>query len=214
MAKRGRKRKSTKKRVFKYNNALIGLFFIIYTFPKKTVFFKFIFIFIFVGFCVLFFVPEKELMGFIGERFYRYELLQDESADNGFFYNYLKSEDVKIPPLSIGTFFGVGMLSGISGNGYHVNVDGGFLRFYSAFGLPTTILYYFFVFGTFRILARKQKNRICKFIMYLFSLILIISEFKEPSFLSIWSLTIYFSTALLFDKSFHRSNYFMCKQES
>ena len=26
MAKRGRKRKSTKKRVFKYNNALIGLF--------------------------------------------------------------------------------------------------------------------------------------------------------------------------------------------
>ncbi len=82
-------------------------------------------------------------MGFIGERFYRYELLQDESADNGFFYNYLKSEDVKIPPLSIGTFFGVGMLSGISGNGYHVNVDGGFLRFYSAFGLPTTILYYF-----------------------------------------------------------------------
>ena len=29
MAKRGRKRKSTKKRVFKYNNALIGLFLVL-----------------------------------------------------------------------------------------------------------------------------------------------------------------------------------------
>lgn len=179
--------------------ALIGLFFIIYVSPKKTVFLKFIFTMLFIGLCVFLFVPEKELMGFIDERFGRYEYLQDESVDNGFFYNYFVSEDVHIPPLSIDTFFGVGMLSGTSGNGYIVNIDGGFLRFYSAFGLPITIMYYFFLMNTFWKLARNQKNNICKFIMYLFYIFIIIAEFKEPSFLSIWSLTLYFSLALILD---------------
>lgn len=88
--------------------------------------------------------------------------------------------NMKIPPLSFETFFGTGVLRGTSYLGSWVQNDSGYIKSYFSMGLLMSIFFYLsIIFNSFKIIS-KIKKRKTKNLFYLFLIILIFIEFKEP----------------------------------
>jgi len=141
---------------------------------------------------------NKNVSSFFEDRYGRMNKLFENSRDqgflnNGFFDDYLHGQDNTLPPLSIETLIGIGVSSGTAGNGIKVNIDGGYLRVYAAYGLLLALFFYFFVFGKMYGLSRRTKNREVKLTLLLTLIMLIVAEYKEWTFYGtpyIWLFTL------------------------
>ena len=137
---------------------------------------------------------------FISERFKRYISLSEDRGEE-FFTEYFSGENTMIPPLNSGTFWGGGLLSGTSGNGYTVHVDGGFLRLYAAIGVLGVMAFYFFNIKYMYKASSNIKERNVKLTCLLFLLILLIGETKENVLIMGWSVSLYYVSVLCAYKS-------------
>lgn len=115
--------------------------------------------------------------------FTRFLDLKASGIYDGFVVGYLQVEGYStggIPPLSLNTIIGTGIISGISGNGIYVNADGGFFKTYAALGLVMAIVVYLFIFSILRKSNRNvsNNNRMIGGILFAF---MILAELKEPT---------------------------------
>lgn len=143
------------------------------------------------------FISSRSSSGFLNERYSRYVDLKDNGFRGDFFDGYIGASDTYYPKLSVETFFGTGMLSGKSGRGDVVNVDGGPLRVYSAIGLLLTIFVYLFII---RIMIRVSNiilKRKGQYLLFTLSVLLLMGDFKEPTLFSAWTMPMFFSFAYL-----------------
>lgn len=119
---------------------------------------------------------------------------------NSFFKWYLFGETTKIPELNWMSMIGIGITSGISGNGIAVNVDGGFLRMYAALGLPAAVVYYWIslkmLIKNINIITQKQN----KIVAIGFFLVLLIGEFKEFYFYTRYMIILFFIFTILCER--------------
>lgn len=109
-----------------------------------------------------------------------------------FFSAYFYSTTTVIPELTWKTFFGTATVSGMSGNGVFVNADGGFVRMYTAIGLPFCVIYYcLFVYLLLK-MTFKQKSREALVIDVALFVCLVLLEFKEMHFTAGTFVTLFF----------------------
>ncbi len=111
-----------------------------------------------------------------------------EHGSNSFFLAYF---DNKVPPISLHTIIGTGIISGDIGNGTMIIADGGFFRMYTALGLPLSIILYLVVFGTIFKHFLKAKESPIKYTILIFLCYLLIGEIKEPYLYTNYMLVIY-----------------------
>ena len=139
---------------------------------------------------------------FFDARFGRFDQLQGEGIetwiDRGYLGNSEKSTTI-IPPISWKTLLGTAIVSGKSGNGVEVNVDGGYIRQYVAFGLPLAVFFYFYIFSHFIRVSLKSKNRVSKYTLLYTTVVIAIGEFKEPYIYSIIPWSTFYIIAILSD---------------
>lgn len=178
---------------------VLGMYFIIRSLTSKQIVKMVITLFTFVF--LIFLIPKELLDDFISTRFYRYSELFESGLKQNFFDAYFHGSTTIIPPINLETILGTGMLSGISGNGYRVNVDGGFLRTYSAIGLPLTIVFYTWLFYQMYSIYRFSRNQIDKQSILLLIIVLLVAEFKEMTFVTVWSLSMFYSVSILVYKT-------------
>lgn len=105
---------------------------------------------------------------------------------------------MNIPPLTIETFFGTGMIYGITPSGLILNHDAGYVRMYTAIGLVGCVAYYGIIYGYYLSIVNKVKNKTDKRIYLFFLFAIIIGEMKEP-FLGKTPITIILSCILLLE---------------
>ena len=134
---------------------------------------------------------------FLSERYSRMSDLKETGLRKNFFDGYFSGSYI---PLELETLFGVGVVSGLSGNGYLVNIDGGFLRIYSAIGPILSICVYAYLYRsilkTSSIFARKSE----KYFMWLFFVFFVIADFKEITFFLVYPMCIFFVSAILMER--------------
>lgn len=143
-------------------------------------------------------LSNKEISNFFYERFYRMNDLVESSRNEGFFNNsffedYMHNPDNILPPLSIETMIGLGVPSGVAGNGIRVNIDGGYLRIYATYGLILALFFYFFVFGNMLKIVKSEKLKVNRQTLLLIVTMLMVSEYKEWTFYGtpfIWLFTL------------------------
>lgn len=145
---------------------------------------------------------------FIEERYHRYDYLKDGIYES-FLGGYFEGDK---PPLSFNTFWGVGMLSGKSGNGYVVNIDGGPQRIYSAIGLVLCIFVYFVILTIMYRNTKLCKSPDDRYFMYLLFVIYMISDFKEITYFLVYPVAIYFTIAFLMEKKYLDNSCLISKQ--
>ena len=156
------------------------------------------------GILIVNIVDTGKYDSFISERFKRYIFLSEDRGEE-FFTDYFSGENTVIPPLNSDTFWGGGLISGTSGNGYTVHVDGGFLRLYAAIGVLGVFLFYFFNVKYMFKASSNIKERNVQLTCLLFLLILLIGETKENVLIMGWSVSLYYACVLCAYKS-HRNN--------
>lgn len=142
-------------------------------------------------------VSTGQYDAFLSERYKRMQDLQQSGVNESFLQAYFSGS---YPPLCADTFFGVGMVSGISGNGYLVQIDGGPLRIYSAIGLLFSVLAYWFLLKIMIKNIKLLNNGNDKNLMWLIIAIYIIADFKEMTFFIVWPMCIYFVIAILLER--------------
>ena len=155
---------------------------------------------IFIGILLINLVDTGKYDTFISERFKRYISLKENKGEE-FFTDYFSGENTTIPPLNSDTFWGGGVISGTSGNGYTVRVDGGFLRLYGAIGILGVLSFYFFNIKYMYKATSNIKDRNGKWTCLLFLLILLIGETKENVLIMGWSISLYYACLLCAYKS-------------
>jgi len=144
-------------------------------------------------------LSNKDVLSFLDERYYRMTSLAEESRDGGFlkssfFYNYLHGEGSVLPEISLSTLIGTGVPSGIAGNGVKVNIDGGYLRLYVAYGLLLAVFFYLYLFRGMIRVARKENDMDVRYTLVLTTVMLIMAEYKEWIFYSspfIWLFCVF-----------------------
>ncbi len=158
------------------------------------------FVLFFISVLLINVVDTSKFDSFINERYKRYNNLNEDKGEE-FFTEYFSGENTKIPPLNKDTFWGGGVLSGTSGNGYTVNVDGGFLRLYAAIGILGVLLFYLFNIKYMYKATSNIKDKYAKWTCLLFLLILLIGEAKENVLIMGWSVSLYYASLLCAYKS-------------
>lgn len=148
-------------------------------------------------FLIVFLFSSQKYSRFVEERFFRYESLK-EGGSQGFFNAYFYGDNALYPPINADTFWGVGVTSGKSANGYEVNVDGGPMRLYSAIGIIGCLLFYFLVISNQVKTIRLIMNKNNRHLLWLLFVCLIISEWKEVTFMAFWPLPFFFYLCFLF----------------
>lgn len=134
------------------------------------------------------------------DRYKRYESLKEDKGVV-FFTDYFQGEETTYPCLEENLFVGVGIFSGQSASGTKVNVDGGFLRTYSAYGLIPALIFYYILFTNFYILLKIPKIWYDKVLLMMLIISLIIGEFKEFFFMTYWPMTFFIVTSTLICKT-------------
>jgi hypothetical protein len=135
---------------------------------------------------------------------FEFERMKDLLAGDGggaFFHGYFAGETTAVPPLSWETIVGTGMTSGISGNGNKVNVDGGYLRLYVAYGLVLAIYFYIFMFRRLIKVNRHFVDPDIRNLFLFFTGIVILGEYKEFTIYEQYILCVYFVIAFLAEKT-------------
>ncbi len=146
---------------------------------------------------------ERSSRSFFLSRFVRMTDLFEETEtasniyDIGFFNSYMHGEQTVLPPISKETIIGTGVPSGTSGNGITVNIDGGYLRLYVAYGLILAIIFYLFFFSRLLSMCLAFRNKEIRYTMLLMLSLVFIGEFKEWSIYASCHVTIIFLMALL-----------------
>lgn len=105
---------------------------------------------------------------------------------------------MNIPPLTRETFFGTGMLYGVTQSGLILNHDAGYVRMYTAIGLLGCVVYYNIIYMYFLSMICKIKSHSIKKLYIFFLLVIMICEIKEP-FLSKTPIGIILSSMLLLE---------------
>ena len=152
-----------------------------------------------VGLITVGLLTNEKYEDFFQARYARFEELGEDKGQS-FFDNYFHGEDTRIPPLNSETFFGTAILSGKSGNGYAVNVDGGPLRMYSAVGIIMCVVFYWIFFRTMLITASRTYDQEVKLFLLLLILCFVVAEFKEQFLLSSCP-TVFFYTIVYLNRS-------------
>ena len=128
----------------------------------------------------------------IGDVFFRrLQYLFELGLYEGFFKSYFADPTTVIPPLSVHTLFGTGIVSGVSGFGVAVNADGGFVRMYTAIGLPLAIVFYGFIYGMMIRFNLKISNKRTRIVAWLFLAFMLLGELKEFYFYSRYMFVFY-----------------------
>ena len=175
----------------------ICFLFVLYGGLNRKVIANFLIPILLVGGVIYMIVENQNNKQFLNERYQRAITLREEKTNDKFFEQYL---DGDYPPLSPETFMGVGMISGQSGNGYWVNIDGGPLRVYSSIGIIFSILFYISIFTILYKCIKVQIIKSDKLFMYLVAIIYLLGDIKEMTFLNTWPMSIYFIIAVLLEK--------------
>ena len=151
--------------------------------------------------------------GFLDDRYKRYVALKEDGVNESFFNSYFHDKDTYYPKLSIDTFFGTGMLNGKSGKGDLVHVDGGPLGVYSAMGLLLTIVFYSIIISILFKSSGQVYKTTRQYFLFAFTILLLLGDFKEPSFLTIWPMPFFLTFAYLGlkdgDNKYIRVKYFL-----
>lgn len=106
--------------------------------------------------------------------------------------------NMSIPPLTVETFFGTGLRTGVTESGLVLNHDAGYIQSYTSIGLLGCVLYYSLIYGFYFSMFNKLKNRKTKWIYLLFLIVIAIGEMKEP-FLAKSPLTIILSCMFMME---------------
>lgn len=129
--------------------------------------------------------------------FHRLFVLFENGLRDGFLNDYFHGETTVIPNISLKTIIGTGIVSGISGNGVVINADGGFIRMYTAFGLPLAIVFYIMIILTVYSLIRRTKEKATKLSLIFLAIIFLVGEFKEPFFYTRYCVILLFVVSYL-----------------
>ncbi len=140
---------------------------------------------------------SQKYSGFVEERFFRYESLKDDGG-KGFFESYFYGDNALYPPINADTFWGIGVTSGKSANGYEVNVDGGPMRLYSAIGVLGSLLFYLFVISNQTKTIKLIINKNNRHLLWLLLVCMIIAEWKEVTYMAFWPVPLFFYLCFLF----------------
>ncbi len=163
---------------------------------------------------VLFFVTlinqRSSNKDFFDERFQRMISLYEESQEKeveevSFFDNYIHSSSTYLPEISAETLIGTGVISGTSGSGIKVNVDGGFLRLYVGYGLILCVFFYLFFYSNLTRLALRAPDRINRYLLVTMTFFIFMGELKEWFIYSSCYFCFFYVAALLVyreDRSF------------
>lgn len=133
------------------------------------------------------------------ERFKRFNELKEAEGFDNFFTAYLSGE---FPPISLETIMGTSIISGVSGNGVRVHVDGGYLKNYVALGLPLAIFTYFYIFRSIFHVLKIFKNTCVYYVILFYFFYLLFAEFKEYFLLYRGSIMLFFLFAVLAEKKY------------
>lgn len=148
--------------------------------------------------------------------FRRLIFLKEKGVYDAFFRQYFFDETTIIPPITIETIIGTGIVSGTSGAGVTINADGGFFRTYAACGLPLTVFSYIFIFYKMIAECKVMRNKSDKVIGVFLMICMVLGEFKEPFILfRIYYLVFFFIFSGLSEKatdSFH--HHLVCTEVS
>lgn len=133
----------------------------------------------------------------------RAQRLLEKGLQDDFFGNYTGRTDSStvIPRISIETVIGTGIISGISGNGIRINVDGGFIRLLTGFGIPVGICFYLFLLRFFSRAAMHFKSHHSRLVMVMMSVYIFLGEVKEYFVFDLYALCLFCAMLLLLDKS-------------
>ena len=142
---------------------------------------------------------DEKYKDFFQSRYARFEILKDNKGQD-FFEDYFHGENTRIPPLNSETFFGTAILSGRSGNGYEVKVDGGVLSLYSAVGVVLCLVFYLVFFKTMLKTDKSCNSQEVKLFLFLLTLCFVVAEFKEQ-FLLTSCPTVFFYTVAYLNKA-------------
>ena len=142
-------------------------------------------------------VDSGNYSDFLSERYNRMNELKESGLRRSFFDGYFSGSYI---PLELETLFGVGVVSGRSGNGYLINVDGGFLRIYSAIGLIFSICIYAYLFRMILKTSSFFVDRMKKYYIWLFFVFFAIADFKEITFFLVYPMCIFFVSAILMER--------------
>lgn len=131
------------------------------------------------------------------QRFVRYvNLIQNGAYDE--FFSGFQSERASLPPLSQ-NLIGTGTVSGYSGNNQFVNIDGGYLRIYSAVGPIIAIICYISMFKNL-IKSSCICSRNIKRLLLIFVAFIAVAEFKEFTIYAQFMFCIFYSAAFLAER--------------
>ena len=118
--------------------------------------------------------------------------LSKRGLNEGFMNNYFHGDDNTYVAINSETFWGIGVTSGISGNGIAVNVDGGYLRIIAALGIIVAIVFYVTLFKKMFESVKMINNRNVSYVFFYFIIILIMGEFKEYTFYAQYMFCLFF----------------------
>lgn len=154
-----------------------------------------------VGLCLIL-SNTAAVQNFMGGNFKRLINLFNNGLQSEFLDGYFGDASGNIlPPINSKTFFGTGLVNGVSGNGVECIADGGYIRLFFAFGLPGVVLFYGY---TMRVLLKgtfqNKKNAPIFWTLLCMITIIIVGEFKEYLILNQYMLFIAFSVILLINK--------------
>lgn len=156
----------------------------------------------FVGLAVVFYASLliwENMTADFYDRFKRFDELKEAEGFESFFKAYLSGE---FPPISLETIMGTSLISGVSGNGVRVHVDGGYLKNYVALGLPLAIFTYFYIFRSIFRVLKIFKNTCVYYVILFYFFYLLFAEFKEYFLLYRGSIMLFFLFAVLAEKKY------------
>lgn len=123
--------------------------------------------------------------------FHRLLRIKENGLYDAFFADYYYHDTTYIPELNWNTIWGIGIVSGVSGDGIRINADGGFFRAYAAMGLLLAIMHYLVLLVTALLSAYYIKDKRKRIVAYLLIVFLIVGEYKEPFIYSRYMLVIF-----------------------
>ena len=153
---------------------------------------------------ICFFLSNKLSLDFY-DRFSRYEEIKDGGIEN-FIDAYFHDENTVIPPLSFSTIVGTSIISGESGNGVVVNVDGGPIKNYVALGLLLSVLVYLYILIIFILIINCFKESYIKYVLMFYILYIFLSDFKEYFLLYRGTISLFFLFVMLAANKYQLKN--------
>ena len=137
---------------------------------------------------------------FVEERFQRLLFLFEVGLNDAFLTAYFDGSTTVIPKISSETLFGLGIYSGLSGNGIYVNADGGYIKNYAAIGLILSALFYIFFYVNAIRIAYRMKSRENRLFVMMFIAVIALAEFKEWVIFDMYMICIFFTVVILLEQ--------------